>query len=89
MRSFLTQMSSYDEAIVELLHQVNLTYVGLAKELVGLEESDALLEADELLETPLAKDLQALAFFAETGEGNPQTAQKTITFLLSRLFAPP
>jgi hypothetical protein len=73
---------------VELIHQVDLNRVGLAEEL-GLEGPNTLLEADALLETPLAKDLQALAFFAETGQGNPAVAQKTITALLSRLFAPP
>lgn len=38
---------------------------------------------------PLPSNLQALASFAETGNGNPTTAQRVIAFLLSRLFAAP
>ncbi|HEY7414085.1 MAG TPA: hypothetical protein VH593_02755 [Ktedonobacteraceae bacterium] len=81
-------MSSYDQAIAELVHQVDLIRLGLAAEL-GLEEPHHLLETDALLETPLAKDLQALALFAETGEGNPAAAQQLITLLLNRFFTAP
>jgi hypothetical protein len=48
-----------------------------------------ILDTKALLETPIAKDLQAIAIFVETGEGNPWTVNLLIGRLLNKLFALP
>jgi hypothetical protein len=88
MANLFAQLKKYDRPIADLVSQVELARHFLADEL-GLEGAGLPHQTAALLATPLARDLQALAIFAETGEGNHEAVLWTITLILNRLFAPP
>lgn len=87
--NLLAQLKRYDEDIAQFVHEIDLHRTGFAMEL-GVEHGmDLILETQSLLETPIAKDLQAIAIFVETREGNPWTVNILINNLLNKLFALP
>lgn len=88
MEDLESQSGAYDLAIAELVQQMDLKRRKFT-ELLGLKAPDVPSELEALLATPLAKDLQALARFVETGEDDRTAVQATILAILSRLFAPP
>jgi len=88
MGDFESQSSAYDHAIAELVQQMDLKRRKFT-ELLGLKAPGMPSELEAMLATPLAKELQALARFVETGEGDRAAVQTTILAILSRLFAPP
>jgi hypothetical protein len=85
----LARLQRYDEDIAQFVHEMDLHRTGFGMDLAIEDGMDLILGTQALLETHIAKDLQAIAIFVETGEGNPWTVNVLINSLLNRLFALP
>jgi len=76
----------YDEAKLELVNDMMEKYTGLLLELgIDFEPTS---DRQMLLNTPAAGKLEAIAIYAETGEGDPQTIFAFIQGILMYLHAP-
>lgn len=77
----------YDEAKLELVNDMMEKYTGLLQELgIDFEPTSS---GQMLLNTPAAGKLEAIAIYAETGEGDPQTIFAFIQSILMYLHDPP
>jgi hypothetical protein len=86
---FLDRIKRYDEDITQFVHEVDLAQSRLENQLCLEGRRGLILNTQALLETPLGKDLQAIALFVETGEGNPWIVNTLMKNLLNKLFSFP